>query len=42
MQNERDLRARLEGALEEGSRLREQVRRLKALLEKVSCPLVRR
>ena len=39
MQNERDLRARLEGALEEGLRLREEVRRLRALLEKHAISL---
>lgn len=38
-QNERDLRARLEGAREESQRLREEVRRLKALLEKHAIPL---
>jgi hypothetical protein len=39
MQNERDLQARLEGALAEGQRLREEVRRLKAILAQHSIPL---
>jgi hypothetical protein len=38
MENDRDLRARLEGAVAEGHRLREEVRRLKALLEKHAIP----
>ena len=37
--DDHDLRNRLEGALAEGQRLREEVRRLKALLEKHSIPL---
>jgi hypothetical protein len=37
--DERDLRNRLEGALAEGHRLREEVRRLRALLEKHAIPL---
>lgn len=37
--DEHDLRNRLEGALAEGQRLREEVRRLKAVLEKHSIPL---
>ena len=37
--DDHDLRNRLEGALAEGQRLREEVRRLKELLEKQSIPL---
>jgi hypothetical protein len=39
MQDQRDLRTRLEGALAEGQRLREEVRRLKAVLAQHSIPL---
>ena len=39
MQDQRDLRARLENALVEGQRLREEVDRLKAILERNSIPL---
>jgi hypothetical protein len=39
MQDQRDLRARLEGALAEGQRLREEVRQLKAILTQHSIPL---
>ena len=39
MQDQRDLRARLEGALAEGQRLREEVRQLKAILAQHSIPL---
>src|SRR6266478_5453982 len=38
MQDQRDLRTRLEGALAEGQRLREEVRRLKAILAQHSIP----
>jgi len=39
MQDQRDLRARLESALAEGQRLREEARQLKALLAQHSIPL---
>src|SRR6266849_663779 len=39
MQEQRDLRTRLEGALAEGQRLREEVRQLKAILAQHSVPL---
>jgi hypothetical protein len=39
MQDQRDLRARLESALAEGQRLREETRQLKALLTQHSIPL---
>ena len=39
MQDQRDLRARLESALAEGKRLREETRQLKALLTQHSIPL---
>jgi hypothetical protein len=39
MQDQRDLRARLESALAEGQRLQEEVRQLKALLAQHSIPL---
>jgi superfamily II DNA or RNA helicase len=39
MQDEHDLRARLENALLEGQRLREEVKRLKAILDRYSIPL---
>jgi hypothetical protein len=39
MQDQRDLRTRLEGALAEGQRLREEVRQLKAILGQHSIPL---
>jgi hypothetical protein len=39
MQDHRDLRARLESALAEGQRLREEVRQLKAILAQHSIPL---
>src|ERR1700730_2292877 len=39
MQDQRDLRARLESALAEGQRLREEARQLKALLTQHSIPL---
>jgi hypothetical protein len=38
MQDPRDLRARLENALAEGQRLREEVERLKAILDRHSVP----
>jgi len=38
MQDQHDLRARLEGALAEGQRLREEVRQLKAILARHSIP----
>src|SRR2546421_1197641 len=40
MQDQRDLRARLESALAEGQRLREEIRQLKAILQQHSIPLV--
>ena len=39
MQDQRDLRARLESSLAEGQRLREEVQQLKAILEQHSIPL---
>jgi superfamily II DNA or RNA helicase len=39
MQDQRDLRARLENSLAEGQRLREEVRQLKAILAQHSIPL---
>ena len=39
MQDQRDLRAKLESALAEGQRLREEARQLKALLIQHSIPL---
>src|SRR5580700_64646 len=39
MQDQRDLRARLESSLAEGQRLREEVRQLKAILAQHSVPL---
>lgn len=39
MQDQRDLRARLEIALAEGQRLQQEVRQLKALLAQHSIPL---
>jgi hypothetical protein len=39
MQDQRDLRARLEQALSEGQRLREEVRQLKTILAQHSIPL---
>jgi hypothetical protein len=39
MQDQHDLRTRLEGALAEGQRLREEVRRLKTILAQHSIPL---
>src|SRR5436309_1436783 len=39
MQDQRDLWARLENALAEGQRLREEVERLKAILDRYSIPL---
>src|SRR6202162_4373818 len=39
MQDQRDLRTRLQGALAEGHRLREEVRQLKAILAQHSIPL---
>src|ERR1700682_2894802 len=39
MPDQRDLRARLEQALSEGQRLREEVRQLKAILAQHSIPL---
>src|SRR5260370_39318289 len=38
MQDQRDLRTRLEGALAEGQRLREELRQLKAILAQHSIP----
>ncbi len=38
MQDQRDLRTRLEGALAEGQRLREEVRQLKEILAQHSIP----
>ena len=39
MQDQRDLRTRLEGALAEGQRLREEVRQLKTILAQHSIPV---
>ena len=39
MQDQRDLRARLESSLAEGQRLREEVQQLKAILDQHSIPL---